>query len=270
MSIELTYLEVNKDLWNEKTKVHVKSVFYEMDANMGFLSHVATLKDIEKNLLGDISGKSILHLQCHFGQDTLSLAKLGANATGVDFSEEAIQTARELNNQLGLDATFICADVYGLPAVLEQQFDIVFTSYGVIGWLPDMNRWAKTVSHFLKPGGKFVMAEFHPVVWMFDNEFTKVQYSYFNKETIVETLTGTYADKTADIKMKEISWNHDLSEVLQNLIAAGLQITHFQEFDYSPYKCFERLVEISTGKYQIEGMEGKIPMVYAVAAIKTH
>jgi ubiquinone/menaquinone biosynthesis C-methylase UbiE len=207
-------------------------------------------------------------MQCHFGQDTLSLARMGAKVTGIDFSGEAIKRARELNDQLGLDATFICTDIYTLPEVLDKQFDIVFTSYGTIGWLPDMQRWAGVVARFLKPGGSFVFAEFHPVVWMFNNTFSAVEYSYFNREAIVETLSGTYAAREADIKMKEIGWNHDLAEVLQNLIAAGLNLTSFQELDYSPYNCFQNMVEIAPQKFQIKGLEGKIPMMYALVAVK--
>ena len=259
------YIEINKALWDEKTHHHVSSAFYKMD---DFLAGASSLKDIELALLGDVKGKSVLHLQCHFGQDSLSLARMGAQVTGVDFSGEAIKKAEELNRQLGLDARFICSDVYELPGKLEAQFDVVYTSYGVLGWLPDMKKWAGVVATFLKPGGAFVLVEFHPVVWMFNSEFTGVQYSYFNKEAIVETLTGTYADRNAAIQKTEIGWNHDLSEVLQNLIDAGLHIATFQEFDYSPYSCFRNAVEISPGKFQINGLEGKIPIVYALKAVK--
>lgn len=265
MNDEQNYIEANRALWDAKTKHHFGSDFYRTDE---FIKGKSTLNDIELSLLGDVSGKAILHLQCHFGQDTLSLARLGAKVTGVDFSGEAIKKARELNQQLGLDATFICTDIYNLPGKIDQQFDIVYSSYGVIGWLPDMQRWAGIVSQYLKPGGSFVFAEFHPVVWMFNNEFSGIQYSYFNKEAIVETTSGTYADRQADINMTEIGWNHDLSEVLQNLIDAGLNIVSFYEFDFSPYNCFRNAIELSPGKFQIAGLEGKIPMVYSLKALK--
>ena len=265
MGIELNYLEVNRALWDEKTKHHVGSAFYRTEE---FIKGKSTLNDVELGLLGDVRGKSVLHLQCHFGQDSLSLARMGAKVTGVDFSGEAIKTARELNGRLGLDVTFICTDIYELARKLDQQFDIVFSSYGTIGWLPDMERWAGVVARFLKPGGAFVFAEFHPAVWMFNNDFTAVAYSYFNREPIIETLEGTYADRDADIKMKEIGWNHDLAEVLQNLINAGLNLTVFRELDHSPYDCFQNTVEISPGKFQIKGMEGKLPMMYALKAVK--
>ena len=260
------YIEVNKALWDEKTKHHVSSAFYKMD---DFMSGAASLKDIELSLLGDVKDKTILHLQCHFGQDTLSLARMGAKVTGVDFSGEAIKKARELNEQLGLNAQFVCSDIYELPRELEGQFDIVFTSYGVLGWLPDMKKWAQVVAKYMKPSGFFILVEFHPIVWMFNNDFTAIEYSYFNKEAIVETVTGTYADRDAEIKMLEIGWNHDLSEVIQSLIGVGLSIASFQEFDTSPHNCFRNTVEINPGKFQIKGLEGRIPMVYALKAVKT-
>lgn len=257
------YIEINKALWNEKTQHHVGSAFYKMD---DFLQGKTSLKNIELELLGDVKGKSVLHLQCHFGQDTLSLARMGAKVTGVDFSGEAIKKARELNEQLGLDAEFICTDIYKLPEVLDRQFDIVFTSYGTVGWLPDMKQWAGVVSRHVKPGGYFLIVDFHPVVWMFSNDFSSVQYSYFNKEAIVETLDGTYADRNAAIKMTEIGWNHNLAEIMQNLVDAGLGIAVFREYDTSPYDCFQNMAEVSPGWFCIKGMEGRLPLVYAMKA----
>ncbi|MCG2611755.1 class I SAM-dependent methyltransferase [Flavobacterium sp. SM15] len=265
MEIPKNYLEINKASWNQKTAVHVTSDFYDMER---FLNGKSTLKDIELSILGDVSGKKILHLQCHFGQDTISLARLGASTTGVDLSDKAIEKATELAVQLNADAKFICSDVYDLPNYLHEKFDIVFTSYGTIGWLPDLDKWAKVISHFLKPDGKFVFAEFHPVVWMFDYDFKKVQYSYFNIETILETEEGTYADKNAPIKNQTASWNHSLSEVFSALLNNGMAIETFEEFDYSPYNCFNNTEEFEPNKFRIQHLENKIPMVYSLTAIK--
>ncbi len=265
MNQPLNYIEVNKALWNQKTKFHVDSEFY---ANESFLAGRSTLNQYELDLLGDIAGKSVLHLQCHFGQDSLSLARLGAQVTGVDFSDEATAKAKEQNALLGLSAEFVCTDIYNLPAVLDKQFDIVFTSYGTIGWLPDMKQYAEVVAKFLKPGGAFIIVDFHPVAWMFSSDFSKVEYSYFNKEAIVEALEGTYADRNADMKMTEIGWNHGLAEIIQGLISAGLALNSFQEFENSPHDCFQNMVETTPGMYQIKGMEGKLPMVYALKMVR--
>lgn len=265
MSDKPDYIKKNKDSWNKKTEYHINSDFYDMK---GFLKGETSLNQIELELLGDVKNKSILHLQCHFGQDTLSLARMGAEVIGMDLSDKAIESARNINEQLKLDAEFICCDIYDLPNHLDKEFDIVFTSYGTIGWLPDMDKWAKIVSFFLKPGGKFVFAEFHPVVWMFDDDFTKIAYNYFNDGPIEETFTGTYADREAPIEQHIVSWNHGISEVINSLITNGLEINKLNEYDYSPYNCFNQTKKISERKYRIKHLNNNIPMVYAVLATK--
>jgi 2-polyprenyl-3-methyl-5-hydroxy-6-metoxy-1,4-benzoquinol methylase len=259
------YFEANKELWNKRTAVHKDSSFYDL---AGFKAGKNVLTPIELNELGDVKGKKMLHLQCHFGMDSLNWARLGADVTGIDLSDEAINEAKKLNDELDLNAKFICCNVYDLKEHLGEKFDIVFTSYGVVGWLPDLDKWAEIISHYLKPGGIFYMAEFHPVVWMFDDEFTHIKYFYENRELIVTENYGTYTDRDADIKGKEYSWNHSISEVLNALIKQGLQIEHFNEFTYSPYPCFSNIVQGEDGNWRIKGMEGKIPMVYSVKAIK--
>jgi 2-polyprenyl-3-methyl-5-hydroxy-6-metoxy-1,4-benzoquinol methylase len=218
--------------------------------------------------LGDIKGKSILHLQCHFGQDTISLNRLGAIVTGVDFSDKAIAYAKEFAEQTNVQAEFICCNIYDLPSYLTRKFDVVFTSYGTIGWLPNVNQWAQLISEYLKPGGRFVFAEFHPFVWMFDNNFTQIDYNYFMDGAIEETLSGTYADKDAAIEQETVSWNHSISEVLNSLIKNGLEINSFDEFDYSPYNCFTGMEEFKENKFRIKHFGNKIPLVYAVVATK--
>lgn len=265
MNTENNYVEINKALWNERTKTHLDSEFYDV---AGFKEGKSTINDIEAALLGDITGKQLLHLQCHFGQDTLSLGRMGANVTGVDLSDKAIEAATALAKELQPDARFIQSDLYELPSVLDEQFDIVFSSYGTIGWLPDIQRWANVISHFLKPGGRFIFAEFHPVVWMFDNDLRYVQYSYFNKEAIIENEPGTYADRNAPMQLTSVSWNHGLSEVMQALINAGLTIEVFREYDYSPYNIFRDMAEVAPGHYQVKDMAGKLPLVYSLRAVK--
>jgi 2-polyprenyl-3-methyl-5-hydroxy-6-metoxy-1,4-benzoquinol methylase len=259
------YFDSNRTLWNNKTAVHKNSEFYGLDA---FLQGSSTLNDIELKEMGDVSGKKILHLQCHFGLDTLSWARMGAEVTGVDFSEAAIQEAKEIAEQISIQANFIQANIYDLPSILDEKFDIVFTSYGVIGWLPDLQLWASVIDKFLKPGGFFYMAEFHPVVWMLDEEFTHVKYYYHNQELIEIEMEGTYADKEADLKGKEYSWNHSISEVLNALLSKNFELKFFNEYSYSPYDCFKNMVKGSDGNYRVKGLEDKIPMVYSLKAVK--
>ncbi len=257
--------DINRKLWNEKTEVHFKFGFYD---GAGFLGDASSLNSIELELLGAVAGKSLLHLQCHFGMDLISLSRLGANVVGVDFSENAIHKARELAGQMQTNTRFIKSDIYQLEDKLDSQFDIVFTSYGAIGWLPDMNEWARMISRFLKPGGMFVMVEFHPIVWMFSYDFSKIEYGYFNTGAIVEEIVGTYADRTAPLKNTSVSWNHSLSEVFGALMENGLNIDRFEEHNYSPHDCFDKIIEKETNKYQIPGLENKIPMLYSIRARK--
>lgn len=259
------YINVNKKLWNTKTDFHINSDFYD---NENFKSGKSSLNDIELDLLGDIKGKSVLHLQCHFGQDSISLQSLGAQVTGVDFSDKAIKKAKQLAAFTNSGATFICSDIYDLPNICDEKFDLVYTSYGTIGWLPDLGKWAQIISHFLKPNGKFFFIEFHPVVWMFDDDFSTIQYKYFKSEPIIEVETGTYADKRASIDMESITWNHSMSEVVNSLLANKLMINRLNEYDYSPYKCFNKTLEIAKNKFRIKHLADKIPMVYAIVATK--
>lgn len=259
------YIEVNRQNWNNVVDIHIQSDFYNNDA---FLQGKSTLNEIELQLLGDISGKSILHLQCHFGQDTISLSRLGAAVTGVDLSDKAIASAKDFAAQTGSTAQFICCNIYDLPKHLHVQFDIVFTSYGTIGWLPDLQEWAKLIENYLKPGGHFIMAEFHPFVWAFDDDFTYIKYNYFNTGPIIETSTGTYADQSADLQSESVNWNHPTSEVLNSLINHGLQLKVFNEYDYSPYNCFQHTIEFEPGKFRITHFDNRFPMVYALDAIK--
>lgn len=233
-----------------------------------FLKGESSLNPVELNLLGDVSGKSILHLQCHFGQDSISLTRMGAKVTGVDLSDVSIAKAKELSEETKTKVDFICCNIYDLPQHLEQKYDIVFTSYGTIGWLPDLDKWAKLISLYLKPKGLFVFVEFHPVVWMFDDDFEKVGYNYFNTGPIIEKESGTYANREADLNEEYVGWNHSFGEVLGSLISNGMEINSFNEYDHSPYNCFKNTLEVEKGKFRIKHLDNKIPMLYSVKASK--
>jgi 2-polyprenyl-3-methyl-5-hydroxy-6-metoxy-1,4-benzoquinol methylase len=255
----------NREGWNLKAEIHKTAPFYDLE---GWKKGKTSLQDIEVREVGAVKGKKLLHLQCHFGQDTLSWARLGANVTGCDFSENAIETARQLAKEQNLPAKFVCCNVNDLPQHLKGKFDIVFTSYGTIGWLPDLEHWSNTVSHFLKRGGFFYIADFHPVLWMFDDEMKDLKYPYHKTEAIISEQLGSYADRYAEISYKEYGWNHSLSEVFNALIAKGLRIDFLNEYPYSPYDCFSNTVKGTDGNYRIKGVENIIPMVYSIKATK--
>jgi len=258
------YIKINKSLWNRKTDIHIHSEFYDV---AGFLAGKSSLKDIELALLGDIKGKSILHLQCHFGQDTLSLARMGARVTGIDLSDRAIDKAKDLAEQLNLEeqTKFICCDLFELEKHLDDTFDIIFTSYGTIDWFPKLDPWGAIIARYLQPEGQFIFVEFHPMVWMLDEEFQKIEYSYFNIKTFQETYTNSYTDGGMHQETPGLTWNHPISDIFRALRDNGLIIEDFQEYAVSPYPCFPNLVESKNG-YQIKGFEGKLPMVYSVIA----
>ena len=261
--MEQKHLDTNRILWDKKTEIHKDAEFYNLK---GFLDGETSLKEIELAALKDrLAGKSVLHLQCHFGQDSLSLARLGAQVTGIDFSKTSIALARSLNEQLGLDAQFVVSDLYSLPENLSGQFDFIFTSYGVITWLPDLDRWAKVVQHFLKPGGTFYMAEFHPTLYMYDHDNQKIGYRYFDhSEPYEEVEQGTYADKKADIAQREYFWSHSLASVFQSLIKQKLQLIDFQEFDFSPYNCFPYMQEVEPDRFVYGDLINRMPHVFSI------
>jgi SAM-dependent methyltransferase len=261
------YFEANKKLWNTRTSFHAASDFYNVEE---FKKGKTSLRSIELTELGDleVKGKSLLHLQCHFGMDTLSWARAGARATGVDISDESIKLAQKLNDELHLDAQFVCANVYDIRKHIDEQFDVVFTSYGTVGWLPDLNKWAEVISQSLKKGGTFYIADFHPVLWMFDDLFQEIIYPYFNSGVIRSELQGTYADRNADVSSVEYGWNHSLSEIMNSLIKNGLKITAFNEYPYSPFNNFRNMEEVKKGLYGVKSLRGRLPMVFTIRAEK--
>jgi len=256
------YFDYNKKLWNAKVPIHINTELYSMEA---FMAGETSLDKASLALLGDIKGKKILHLQCHFGQDSLSMARMGAEVTGVDISDKAIKKAQELNEELGLDAQFVQCNVYDAIECVEGKYDIVFASYGTIVWLPDLDKWAAIIAHFLKPEAKLVFLDFHPVLDMLNWDNCAFEYSYFNTITpYMEETQGTYADQKADIKMKEYFWTHSLAEVIEALNRAGLQMNQMQEYDYSPYNIFGEMEERATKEFTIKKMRVAFPYMYSL------
>jgi SAM-dependent methyltransferase len=227
-------LAANRELWDAWTRIHVGSDFYGTEA---FKEGGIRLREHEIETIGDVTGKSLLHLQCHFGIDTLSWARLGATVTGLDFSMEAIAAARTLADEVGVEATFVESSVYDAPENLDGTFDIVYTSRGILGWLPDIPRWAQVVGHFLKRGGLFYLNEIHPVAQVWDDEDVspgelRLRYPYFGGEALRFDTKGTYAEPDADHAGVEFGWNHSLGEIVTSLARAGLRVESLEESDY--------------------------------------
>lgn len=258
------YLDTNRSLWDGWTRLHTASTFYDVD---GFKAGQSTLKPLERAELGDVSGKTLLHLQCHFGLDTMSWAREGAVVTGVDFSEEAIAHARSLSAGLDLPATFVCSNLYDLPEVLDAAFDVVFTSYGVLPWLPDLDRWAQIVARYLKPGGLFYIVEFHPFVGMLDDDGERIVYPYFYHEKPLELEeTGSYAEPEADFTHTAYEWPHSLGEVVTALLKAGLTLDFLHEFPYSTYPFPWYLDEEQPDRYVWKDRSITVPLMFSIKA----
>ena len=265
------YTEANRRHWDEVVPIHLASEMYDVAS---FKAGKSKLKPVEFAELGDVRGKTLLHLQCHFGLDTLSWAREGAIVTGIDFSERAIEAARALASETGIDARFVLSDVYSLPDKLNGQFDNVFASYGVLFWLPDVPRWAKVVAHFLRPGGTFYMVEFHPIVGVFDSDPVvtdlQVRYPYFpTPEPLRFDDDGTYADRSAKLEHRvTYSWPHPVSEVVTALIDAGLRIEFFHEFPFTTESWFPFMEEVGERCYRLAKHDGSVPLLYSIKATK--
>ena len=253
------YFELNKKSWNKRTSYHLNSDFYDL---YNFKKSINSLKHIELEALGNLKDKSILHLQCHFGMDSISLANLGAKVTAVDFSSEAIKNGKELSKELETPVNFICSNVYDL--CLSEEYDIVFVSYGAICWLNDLGLWAKVINLHLKKGGFFYIVDFHPVLGMFDDKIDKIKYEYFNKKACVENIQGTYAEKNIKVYFDNIEWSHSMSEVIGSLLSQNLTLMNFQEFDYSTYNCFEDLYQLEKEKFKFKNIKIDIPILFSL------
>ncbi|MFX0024606.1 MAG: class I SAM-dependent methyltransferase [Candidatus Hermodarchaeota archaeon] len=268
------YFEANKELWDEFARIHFKldGGFYNVKA---FLNGQSTLKSYELKEMGNVNGKSLLHLQCHFGLDTLSWAREGAIVTGVDFSSEAIRLAKLLAKQVNLEANFVESNIYDLPKVLFEKYDIVYTSIGVLCWLNDLKEWGKTIANFLKKGGFFYIAENHPFSHIFDNESEdldelKIYYNYFYDSKPMEFIAdGTYATDVVKFKpKKEYEWNHSMSDIINSLIEAGLRIEFLNEYPFSIGKRFSFSELGSDGFFRLKNQKAIIPLLFTLKAVK--
>lgn len=257
--LELDYLATNKAAWDMRTNTHIVSEFYNVN---GFLDGNTSLNEIELTELPDVEGKTLLHLQCHFGLDTLSWARKGAIVTGVDFSPVAIEQANQIKVASKLKAQFICSDVYAFGSRVNTNYDIVFTSYGALCWLPCITKWAETVATCLKPGGRFYIVEFHPTYYL------TAGYCYFHSSEPDVEEEGTYTENGSDNISKIATWAHTLSDVANALINVGIQIDRINEFPFSPCNCFDGLEERQAGRYYVANTKHEIPLVYSILGTK--
>ena len=269
-------MAANQRLWDIWTGIHAKGDFYDLAA---FRAGGIRLRPYELEMIGEVEDRSLLHLQCHFGIDTLSFARLGARVTGADFSPAAVELARSLAVDLGFpEARFVQSNVYDLPANLDGTFDIVYTSRGVLGWLPDIRAWARVAAHFLAPGGVFFITEIHPVILTFQEEGVapgelRLAYPFWeHRDPITFAVTGSYADPSADVGdgVVEHGWDHGLGEIVNALIEAGLRIEALVEHPFLAWR-LDFLAEDPPGSDDWRlppESKGELPLMFSLRAIK--
>lgn len=259
------HLESNRALWDEWADINARSQMYALE---DFKRGGVRLRDYEIEEVGPVSGKTLLHLQCHFGIDSLSWARLGAKVTGIDFSERAIALATAVAAELGIDASFIRSNLYDLPQHVDGDFEIVYTSRGVLCWLPRIRPWADVVARFVKPGGFFYIAETHPILEAYEDDFT-LKFPYWEQEEPLSfDIHGSYADPTAEVKTeKDYEWNHSLGEIVTALAQAGLRIEFLHEWPFVESEV--PFLEKRDGRSWMPGeLDGRMPLMYSLKATK--
>ncbi|MFF7703732.1 class I SAM-dependent methyltransferase [Streptomyces lydicus] len=262
--------EANRARWDERVALHTASDFYDQDR---FRRVRDVLRAFETAEVGDVTGRSLLHLQCHFGQDTLSWAHRGAaRVVGLDFSEPAVEAARELAAELGYGpdrAAFVAADVYdAAEAVPDDAYDIVYTGIGALNWLPDLERWADTAASLVAPGGFLYLAEFHPLCDALDDETgSRIVHDYFSRDAWVDEVPGSYTDFDAQtVNNRSVEWQHPIGEVVSALAGAGLRLEFLHEHDMTMFQRFGALRRADDGFYRFPGDRPRVPLMYSLRA----
>jgi 2-polyprenyl-3-methyl-5-hydroxy-6-metoxy-1,4-benzoquinol methylase len=263
-------LRANRAMWDERVAIHVRSEFYD---NESFKVGRVSLHQVEIDEMGDVGGKRLLHLQCHFGQDTMSWARLGAKVTGIDFSPSAVEVANGMATELGLGARFVCANVYDAGEALGGEcFDVVYTGGGAIIWLDDIERWARIVADSLEPGGVLYLREFHPVAGVFDYESLelKPRFRYFTNEALYDETPGTYTDGDAQTQHNaSYEWVHTVGDVVTAVAGAGLVIEFLHEFSATGYRALPMMVRGNDGMWRLPGeLHEMLPLMYSLRARK--
>ena len=270
------YRQVNRANWDDRAAAHAASPDYALDrfrADPTFLSHVVQF-DLPR--LGDVAGLDGVHLQCHIGTDTLSLARLGASITGLDFSPASLAVARELAAETGAEVRYVEADVYSaVEALGAERFDLVFTGIGALCWLPDIERWAAVVAALLRPGGRLFLRDGHPACWAVDDTRTDdllvLDYPYFERaEPVIWDEDGTYvATNTTFSHNRTHLWSHGLGETITALLGQGLTLTGLTEHDTIPWQPFPgRMERVELDEWRLVDRPWRLPLTYTLQARK--
>jgi len=270
------YAEINRANWDERAPAHAASPDYAVDRFASDPAHLSEVVRFDLPLLGDVGGLRGVHLQCHIGTDTISLARLGASMTGLDFSNASLTQARRIAGLAGADVRFVQAEVYDALTVLEPaSFDLVYTGIGALGWLPDIARWAAVVAGLLRPGGRLFIREGHPMLWALEDSrpdgLLVVEYPYFEREEpMVFDEGGTYVETDAVFTHNRThEWNHGLGEIMTALMTAGVDVTGFAEHDSVPWEALPGQMErIGGGEWRLADRPWRLPHTYTLQAVR--
>ena len=270
------YLDLNRASWDERAPAHAASPDYNLQAFVADPTYIGHVVQFDRPLLGDLSGLRGVHLQCHIGTDTVSLSRLGARMTGLDFSPAAIEQARALVKSSGDDVSFVQSDVYeAVSALGGETFDIVFTGIGALCWLPNIERWAAIVSALLKPGGRLFIREGHPMLWSLadvrPDGLLVVDFPYFERdEATVWDDGGTYVETDVVFTANTThSWNHGLAEIVSALVAEGLQVTGLVEHDSVPWDALPgQMTKDDRGEWRLTDRPWRLAASYTLQAVK--
>jgi SAM-dependent methyltransferase len=258
--------ELNRAFWDERVPIHTESEFYDVE---GFLGGATALRPFEPAELGDVRGLSLVHLQCHFGLDTLSWARLGARVTGLDFSAPAMEAAAQLTARAGLQAEWVTSDVMLAPEALGgRRFDVVYTGLGALNWLDDIERWADVVRALLAPGGRLYLVEFHPITEVFADESLAVENGYFHEgPRMWPEEEGTYAELDAPTEHNATEeFAHPLGEVVTAVAERDLRIERLAEHDYTLFPRWPMLRREEGGIYRFPPGTPSLPLMYSLVA----
>ncbi len=277
-SVSGDYLEINQANWDDRALLHRHSAGYDLDRFRQNSEAVSDVVRFDLPRLGNISGLDVVHLQCHIGTDTLSLARQGASLTGLDFSPNAISAARDLAEETSAHITYVCSDVYDAVEVLgAQRFDVVYTGIGAIGWLPSIQRWASTVAGLLRPGGRLFIREGHPMLWAMDDprpdELLVIRYPYFETEApSVWEDAQSYVETSRPLEnTTTMEWNHGLGEIVTALLDNGMRLTQFLEHDSVPYLALGDYMEAHPtlpGEFWLKEGRDRLALSYTLQAVK--
>jgi SAM-dependent methyltransferase len=260
----------NRANWDDRVAIHFESSEYDVAGFVADSTQISGVVAFDRRFVGDVEGATLLHLQCHFGKDTLSWARLGATVTGIDFSERAISAARRLSERSGTPGRFLVSEIYDSPRILGDRFDVVYTGVGAVNWLPDISGWARVVAGFLAPGGRFYMREGHPVLWSLDwSDELVVRFPYFEtRRPVPWDEPTTYAGEGTVAHPRTYEWNHGIGEVFTALSDAGLRVTALREHRELEWQGLPHMTLHDDGLWRLqEEQRDLVPLMWSITAV---